>query len=67
MFFALQVIGTFCTKYNVHETETLVAAQSIIGDGIASVPRGVKLTDQLAKVKWICETHEKTYEQRILG
>lgn len=53
----LHVMLEFCTKCIVNEPQTLIAAQSIIEDGIYSYPRVVELTDQLGEVKRNSETN----------
>lgn len=62
---ALQAIRDLCTKDNVNEPKTLVAAQSIIKDEISFISRVVELTDQLSKVKKKCENHEKKHKMSV--
>lgn len=44
----LHIIRKFYTKYSVNELYTLLGAQSLIEDGIASIQIFIDLTDQLA-------------------
>lgn len=62
---SIQAIRGFCTKYNVYEPGTFVAAQSIIEDRISSIPGVAEVTHQLAQVRKTCETHERKYEAEV--
>lgn len=62
----LQAIRTICTKYDVNEPDTMVAAQCIFENGISIISKVFELTDQLVDSNKTSKAHAKKYQTQVV-